>query len=343
MGEAGSGTFTVKLATQPSGQHLHREVATQPKVNVTVSSDDTGAATVSPASLTFTTTNWNSTQTVTVSGVNDSDTDNESLTVTASASGGGYGSKTASVSVSVTDDDTALTVPGAPRNLRATADGQTQINLSWNAPTDDGGASITGYRIEVSDDSGSNWSDLDSDTGSSIRTYSHTGLSAGTTPHYRVSAINAVGTGGPSNVATTTSLQIYIYFTEKYGENKPLDGDAQNTIEADCRVEKYFRAFWTDPNDPPADEWKESHRTFRIGDDQTSSTESTAEIAVQTEFRYTGGNKRHPELIGKVTIYSKGNRYVSFSFQVSGRYGDDWSDYSWPSLLSCSQVDDTNQ
>ena len=72
VGEAGSGTFTVKLATQPSGN-----------VTVSVTSDDTGAATASPASLTFTTTNWNTTKTVTVSGVNDSDTDNESLTVTA--------------------------------------------------------------------------------------------------------------------------------------------------------------------------------------------------------------------------------------------------------------------
>ena len=98
MDEAGSDTFTVKLATLPSGQ-----------VTVTVTSDETDAATVSPASLTFTTTNWNSTQTVTVSGVNDSDTDNESLTVTASASGGGYTGKTATVNVDVTDDDTGLT------------------------------------------------------------------------------------------------------------------------------------------------------------------------------------------------------------------------------------------
>ena len=169
VGEAGSGTFTVKLATQPSGQ-----------VTVTVTSDDIGAATVSPASLTFTTSNWNTTQTVTVSGVNDSDTDNESLTVTA-------------------------TVPGAPRNLNATAGGQTQIDLDWNAPSSNGNSAITGYKIEVSTDDGSNWSDLDSNTGSSSRNYSHTGLSAGTTRHYRVSAINAVGTGSPSNVANATT------------------------------------------------------------------------------------------------------------------------------------------
>ena len=96
VGEAGSDTFTVKLATQPSAT-----------VTVTVTSDDTGAATASPASLTFTTTNWNTTQTVTVRGVDDSDTANESLTVTASASGGGYNGKTDTVSVTVTDNDTA--------------------------------------------------------------------------------------------------------------------------------------------------------------------------------------------------------------------------------------------
>ena len=94
IGEAGSDTFTVKLATEPSSN-----------VTVTVSSDDTGAATVSPASLTFTTSNWNTNQTVTVSGVNDTDTADESLTVSLSATGGGYGGKTSTVSVSVTDDD----------------------------------------------------------------------------------------------------------------------------------------------------------------------------------------------------------------------------------------------
>ena len=94
VGEAGSGTFTVKLGTQPSAN-----------VTVSVSSDDTGAATASPASRIFTTTNWNTTKTVTVSGVNDLDTNVESVTVSLAASGGDYAGKTASVSVRVTDDD----------------------------------------------------------------------------------------------------------------------------------------------------------------------------------------------------------------------------------------------
>ena len=190
------------------------KLATQPNANVTVtlSSDDTGAATVSPASLTFTTTNWSSTQQVTVSGVDDSDTDNESLTVTASASGGGYGGKTAMVSVAVTDNDTAQTVPSEPRNLNATSGGRTQIDLSWNAPTSNGNSAITDYKIEVSTNGGSVWSNLVANTSDSGRAYSHTDLSAGTTRHYRVSAINAIGTGDPSNVDGATTDRTVVTF-----------------------------------------------------------------------------------------------------------------------------------
>ena len=95
-------------------------------------------------------------------------------------------------------------VPGAPTGLTATANGQTRIDLSWTAPSDDGGANITGYRIEVSSD-GSSWTDLVTNTGNTTRSYSHTGLTAGTTRHYRVSAINSVGMGQPSGIATGTT------------------------------------------------------------------------------------------------------------------------------------------
>ena len=50
-----------------------------------------------------------------------------------------------------------------------------------------------------------NWTTRVANTGSSNRTHSHTGLSAGDTRHYRVSAINASGTGPLSNVAKATT------------------------------------------------------------------------------------------------------------------------------------------
>ena len=94
--------------------------------------------------------------------------------------------------------------PGAPTGLTATASGPTGIDLSWSAPSSDGGAAITGYRIEVSED-GFAWADLVADTRSRATTYSHTGSMAGATRHYRVSAISSAGTGPPSNTATGTT------------------------------------------------------------------------------------------------------------------------------------------
>ena len=91
--------------------------------------------------------------------------------------------------------------PGTPEELTAAGNGQTRIDLSWSAPPSDGGAAITGYRIEVSEDR-STWTDLVANTGNAATSYSHTGLTAGTTRHYQVSAINSAGTGPASNIAT---------------------------------------------------------------------------------------------------------------------------------------------
>ena len=100
---------------------------------------------------------------------------------------------------------TTTTVPGAPTGLTATASGTTAIDLSWSAPASTGGSAITGYKIEVSPDGTSGWTDQVADTSSTATTYAHTGLTAGTTRHYRVSAINANGTGTASNVDSATT------------------------------------------------------------------------------------------------------------------------------------------
>ena len=99
----------------------------------------------------------------------------------------------------------ATIAPGAPTDLTATAAGETRINLSWTAPTSDGGATISGYKVEVSLTGTSDWSDLVANTGATDTTYSHTGLSAGNTRHYRVKAINSAGTGSASDVAGATT------------------------------------------------------------------------------------------------------------------------------------------
>ena len=104
------------------------------------------------------------------------------------------------------DDVVALklvraTAPTAPRNLHAKGVSATQIDLSWSAPSQTGGANITGYKIEVSNTGTGGWSDLVASQTS--RTYSHT-VTSGVTRYYRVSAINAIGTSPVSDVASAT-------------------------------------------------------------------------------------------------------------------------------------------
>ncbi len=93
-----------------------------------------------------------------------------------------------------------ITIPGPPTGLNAKFITSGQINLSWDAPTNDGGSQIIGYKIEVREDSGS-FTLLSANTGK-ITSYSQTGIREGKTYSYRVYAINSAGTSLTSAVAT---------------------------------------------------------------------------------------------------------------------------------------------
>ena len=93
-------------------------------------------------------------------------------------------------------------VLGAPTNLTATGVSATQIDLAWEAPA---GFTPTGYRIEVSADGGTTWTDRVANTESTATAYSHTGLTLGDTRHYRVSAIYLDYPAVASNVASATA------------------------------------------------------------------------------------------------------------------------------------------
>ena len=96
------------------------------------------------------------------------------------------------------------TQPDAPTALTAMANGSTEINLAWTAPTTVGSGPITQYKIEYSKNGSLPWMDLATTTVTSSddgTKYSNTGLAPGTTRHYRVSAVNIAGQGP---VFTTT-------------------------------------------------------------------------------------------------------------------------------------------
>ena len=141
--EGGSaGTESVSLSQAPRGD-----------VTVSVSSDDTDALTVSPATLTFTRDNWSTSQDVTLTPVDDTDTVNESVSVSWTAAGGGFNSVTDTQTVSITDDDSGsataeLTFTGYPANLDERSAGFYRIKLN-EAPTGDVTVAITKSSVAV--------------------------------------------------------------------------------------------------------------------------------------------------------------------------------------------------
>ena len=94
--------------------------------------------------------------------------------------------------------------PGAPASLSATAKGKDAVTLTWNAPAEDGGSAISGYRIDYTKDGGG-WQNQVSDSATTTREYEHTGLDAGADYCYRVAAINENGMGLFSGQACATT------------------------------------------------------------------------------------------------------------------------------------------
>jgi hypothetical protein len=94
------------------------------------------------------------------------------------------------------------TVPSAPV-LTAAVAGDARVDLSWTPPTADGGSAITGYQI---------WRAEGGDPPVALApigvttAYPDTGLTNGVTYTYQVAAINAVGTGAPSNALAATPV-----------------------------------------------------------------------------------------------------------------------------------------
>ena len=113
--------------------------------------------------------------------------------------------------------------PGSPTQLTAVmVAGKAQVVLSWTTPADTGGAPITGYKIEASDDGNDPWTEVYTTSGNATG-YTDEGTDSngptfgeGTTRYYRVSAINSAGEGSPATVVVTEDL-VARYDTNKNG------------------------------------------------------------------------------------------------------------------------------
>ena len=99
----------------------------------------------------------------------------------------------------------AATKPEAPQEVRLSDHDANSLDVSWEAPSSDGGSPVTGYRVRWKE-AAANW-----DTPAEVSeaevtgtTYTITGLTGGVEYAVRVSATNDVGDGPASGEATGT-------------------------------------------------------------------------------------------------------------------------------------------
>jgi subtilisin family serine protease len=100
-------------------------------------------------------------------------------------------------------DPAPPSAPSAPSGLTAVA-GNSQVQLSWSAPSFDGGAAVSDYVVQYSTD-GTTWTTFD-DGVSVSRSATVPNLVNGVTHTFRVAASNSVGTGATSTAVSAVPL-----------------------------------------------------------------------------------------------------------------------------------------
>ena len=132
-GEGSNGSYTVKLASQPTAS-----------VTVAVTGTSGTDLTLNTSSLTFTTSTWGTAQTVTVSAAQDDDAVDDTATLTHTASGGDYAGETADLSVTVDDDETVGIVLN-PTSLTPSEGGSESYTVALSSePTASVTVAVTG-------------------------------------------------------------------------------------------------------------------------------------------------------------------------------------------------------
>jgi len=135
----------------------------------------------------------------------------------------------------------AATVPGVPTFLRVSV-GNQQINMSWTAPSNDGGSAITNYLVEY--EIASTWTTF-SRPASTATSATVTGLTNGNAYRVRVSAINSVGTGPASEISNyTTPARPVITISAQPSNQTAASGAATFSVNAGVNQDETLSVQW---------------------------------------------------------------------------------------------------
>lgn len=202
-------SYTVGVTSTPSisTSSTIANGATNPSITITSTNFETTTSlslftiSVGTTGLTASTATWNSATSVTFAFTGTAAAG--TVSIQASLSAFAPTTTTASNTVSVV---VAATVPGAPTSVTGSVASSSQVNLSWTAPTSNGGANISDYLVQYTSDNGATYETFTASASTST-SRNITGLTAATTYKFRVAAKNSVGYGDFSTLSSgyTTS------------------------------------------------------------------------------------------------------------------------------------------
>ncbi len=106
------------------------------------------------------------------------------------------------------------TAPGTPSISNVVAN---SLTLTWTAPSSDGGAAVSSYKVQATTDDGTTWTTIK--TGVAGLTTSLTGLTIAATYKFRIIAVNSTG---DSAAGTASSAQFISAYGYRYDGSSPV-------------------------------------------------------------------------------------------------------------------------
>ena len=191
-----------------------------------------------------------------------------------------------------------VTTPSAPRNLQANAEDR-YIKLVWNAPSDDGGSPVTGYKVYHSTAAGG---ETPLTTVGNVLTYTDKNVTKGQTYYYYVSAVNSAGEGARSNedsakitqlptepgfdapliAALITAIAIIVAAIVEYSE-KYVPKPPEKKQQYDLKKPEMKLILSADPIEIPADGKSKSVITIRVEDEDGTPAPVSEEMTIVLE------------------------------------------------------------